>query len=233
MLAAGKGSRMKDDLPKVLHPFRGKPLLAHVLENLKKAKINDIVVVIGYQGEMVQQTIQEKVEYVWQEKQLGTGHAVLQAKKALENFTGSVLVTCGDVPLIKAETYSLLGQEISKEKVKAVVLTMKLENSSGYGRILKDQSNSFLKIVEEKDASPEEKKVTEVNTGLYIFEKDFLFKGLKEIDCQNAQQEYYLPDVLQNIRQKGFLVKTLLLDNPLEGKGINTKEDLLNLERDL
>lgn len=231
VLAGGKGVRMESDLPKVLHNINGKPLIMHVLESLKKAGIQRIITVVGYKGEMVSETISGLSESVVQKEQLGTGHAVMQAETMLSGFDGNVVVACGDVPLIKPETFLNLIQANENEKVKAAVLTMKLENPTGYGRILKDSDGSFLRIVEEKDSDSEQKKIQEVNTGTYVFNSRFLFEGLKQIDTNNAQCEYYLPDALNYIIKSGFEVKTLMLDKPVEGSGINNKSELAALEK--
>ena len=166
---------MKSELPKVLHPFLGKPLILHVFDSLKTAGINEIIVVIGYKGDMVIETMGNSVEYVWQYEQLGTGHAVMQAESVLNDYSGLILLACGDVPLIKSSTFIRLKEEAQREAIKAVVLTMFQENPTGYGRIIKDEKGNIVKIVEEKDAIQEEKKIKEVNTGTYVFDKDFLF----------------------------------------------------------
>lgn len=230
VLAGGKGVRMKSDMPKVLQPFLGKPLISHVIDNLKNAGIDNIFVVVGYRGELVIDVITGRAAHVWQHEQLGTGHAVMQAEKALEGFSGRVVIACGDVPLISPETFRSMIAESDSDRIKAVVLTMKLEHPHGYGRIVMDESGNFLKIVEEKDADLEEKKIQEVNTGTYIFDKRFLFEGLRHINTNNAQGEYYLPDALHNILSSGYTVKTMLLANPIEGSGVNTKEELQKLE---
>ncbi|MCP4131529.1 MAG: NTP transferase domain-containing protein [bacterium] len=231
VLAGGQGTRMKSDLPKVLHPLNGKPLIAHVLESLNKSGIDSATVVIGYKGQMVIDALGTKASFVWQHEQLGTGHAVMQAEDGLKDFEGRVVVACGDVPLIKPETFKSLIARSEGENVKAVVLTMEMENPTGYGRILKDANGNFARIVEEKDASPEEKTITEVNSGTYVFDKEFLFQGLKQIDTNNAQGEYYLPDALEYIINSGYTVQTEILKDPIEGSGINTKEELLSLEK--
>jgi bifunctional UDP-N-acetylglucosamine pyrophosphorylase/glucosamine-1-phosphate N-acetyltransferase len=230
VLAGGKGVRMESDLPKVLHKINSRPLIMYVLESLKKAGIERIITVVGYKGEMVSDAISGLSDSVIQKEQLGTGHAVMQAEKLLAGFDGNVVVACGDVPLIRPETFIKLIQEIKDEKVKAAVLTMKLENPAGYGRILKDSNGNFLRIVEEKDSDSEQKKIQEVNTGTYVFDCRFLFDGLKQIDTNNAQSEYYLPDALNYIIKSNFIVKTLLLENPVEGSGINNKSELSVLE---
>lgn len=230
VLAAGKGVRMKSDIPKVLHLLAGKPLVMHVLENLNEAGIGDIIAVVGYRGEMVENAIGSCAKVVWQREQLGTGHAVMQAEGALRGFEGGVVIACGDVPLMKPETFRTLVREGSEANVKAIVVTMQLDNPYGYGRIIKDDKGYIERIVEEKDASDEVKKITEVNTGTYYFDAKLLFEGLATVGTDNAQKEYYLPDVIQYIRGKGFIVKALLLEDALEGAGINSREELQRIE---
>lgn len=221
---------MESELPKVLHSLLGKPLILHVIDNLKDSGINDLIVVVGYKGEMVIKAIGDSVEYCWQKEQLGTGHAVMQTKDILKNYSGSILVACGDVPLIQSASFAQLQDESNKEGIRAVVLTMIQQNPAGYGRIVTCNDNKIERIVEEKDATPKEKKIKEVNTGTYVFDKDLLFSGLKTIKTDNAQGEYYLPDVLDYIRSKGYSIGRVLLENCLEGSGINSKEDLARLE---
>jgi bifunctional UDP-N-acetylglucosamine pyrophosphorylase / glucosamine-1-phosphate N-acetyltransferase len=230
VLAGGKGVRMKSDLPKVLHPFLGKPLIAHVLDSLQKAGVSDIYVIVGYRGDLVIDAIGNRARPVWQREQLGTGHAVMQAEELLAGFEGKVIIACGDVPLIKPETFRVMVTESEREGVRAVVLTMALENPHGYGRVVKDSAGRFLKIVEEKDADPDVKKIREVNSGTYVFDKRLLFEGLRRINTNNAQGEYYLPDALQYILASGFSVRTLLMEDPVEGSGVNTAEELRRLE---
>ena len=221
---------MKSDLPKVLQPFLGKPLIVHVLDNLQKAGVTDIYVIVGYRGELVIEAVGGRATPVWQREQLGTGHAVMQAEDALADFTGKVIIACGDVPLIRPETFQSLVAESEKENVRAVVLSMMMENPHGYGRMVKDGAGNFVRIVEEKDASPEEKKIREVNSGTYVFDKQLLFEGLRHINTNNAQGEYYLPDALLHIKASGFTVSTVLMSDPVEGSGVNTSEELRHLE---
>ena len=221
---------MNSDLPKVLHVLAGKPLVLHVIDNLKRSGVDDIVVVVGYRGEMVADAVAGSAGVVWQREQLGTGHAVMQAESALKDFSGSVLIACGDVPLLGADTFKHLLESAGSGSVKAVVVTMIQANPHGYGRIVKDSQGNLERIVEEKDASDDIKKIREVNTGTYLFDARCLFDGLKTIDTDNAQGEYYLPDALQYVRKQGFVVKTLLLDNAIEGSGINSREELHKLE---
>ena len=224
---------MNSDLPKVLHPLKGRPLILHVIGSLQEAGVTDIIVVVGYKGESVLTVLPDNVKHVWQREQLGTGHAVMQAEDVLNGFKGKVLIACGDVPLIKPDTFKRLIEESQAETIGAAVLTMDIETPTGYGRILKDNNGRFQRIVEEKDASPEERLINEVNTGTYIFEKDFLFAGLKKLNTNNAQKEYYLTDALRHVVDSGFNVKTVLLENSLEGSGVNAPDELLSLENSL
>jgi bifunctional UDP-N-acetylglucosamine pyrophosphorylase / glucosamine-1-phosphate N-acetyltransferase len=221
---------MESDLPKVLHPFLGKPLIAHVMANLQMAGVADIFVIVGYRGELVIDAVKDHAKPIWQRRQLGTGHAVMQAEEALAGFSGRIIVACGDVPLVSPESFRSLIADSENLAVRAVVLTMNLDDPSGYGRIVKDASGNFIRIVEEKDASPDEKKIHEVNSGTYIFDKQLLFEGLRGINTNNAQGEFYLPDALQHIISSGFIVRTRLLENSREGSGVNTKEELEELE---
>jgi len=221
---------MQSDLPKVLQPLLNRPLILHVLESLEKAGADDICVVVGYRGELVVEAIGGRARAVWQHEQLGTGHAVMQAEDALAGFSGKVIVACGDVPLIRPETFRAMLAAAGQNDVRAVVLTMELDNPTGYGRIMKDAAGGFRRIVEERDASADERAVREVNTGTYVFEKDLLFEGLKRINTDNAQGEYYLPDALGHILKRGFTVRTMLLEESIEGSGVNTREELRRLE---
>ena len=221
---------MKSDIPKVLHPLCGKSLIEHVVDNLNLAGVDDILVVVGYRGEEVIDRLGSRVNYAWQHEQLGTGHAVMQAEEYFKNYNGDIIVACGDVPLIKPETFKNLMALAGDDKTGAVVLTMIQDNPAGYGRIVKENKR-FVRIVEEKDATEEERKIREVNSGTYIFKDKYLFEGLKRINTKNAQGEYYLPDVLNYILSAGLNVGIEQLNDSIEGSGINTKEELVSLEQ--
>mgnify|MGYP000853821832 FL=1 len=178
VLAAGKGVRMKSDIPKVLHPLQGKPLILHVTDNLRTAGVESITVVIGYRGDEVMKVLGDSVSYVWQKEQLGTGHAVMQAEPDLQGYNGEVIIACGDVPLISPSTFKALVGEYRKPNTKASVLTMLQENPTGYGRILKDQEGHLKRIIEEKDATEAERQIKEVNPGTYVFDCSLLLQGL-------------------------------------------------------
>jgi bifunctional UDP-N-acetylglucosamine pyrophosphorylase/glucosamine-1-phosphate N-acetyltransferase len=199
------------------------------VDNLNLAGIDDILVVVGYKGDEVIDRLGRRVNYVWQYEQLGTGHAVMQAEEYFENYKGDIIVACGDVPLIKPETFKNLIT-LADEKTGAVILTMMLDNPTGYGRIVKE-NEKFVRIIEEKDANDEVRKIKEVNSGTYIFKSKYLFEGLKRINTDNAQGEYYLPDVLNYILSVDLNVEVLPLTNSIEGSGINTREELISLEQ--
>ncbi len=221
---------MKSELPKVLHPLSGKSLIEYVVDSLNSAGIDDILVVVGYKGDEVIDKLGSRTNYVWQHQQLGTGHAVMQAEDYFRDYDGDVIIACGDVPLIKPETFQALISLAEDENTGAVVLTMIQDNPTGYGRIIKENGR-FVRIVEEKDANDEQRKIKEVNSGTYIFKSRYLFEGLKRINTENAQGEYYLPDALNYIISSGLTVKTVPMKDPVEGRGINTREELLSLEQ--
>jgi bifunctional UDP-N-acetylglucosamine pyrophosphorylase/glucosamine-1-phosphate N-acetyltransferase len=221
---------MKSDLPKVLHPLCGKSLIEHVVDSLNSAGIDDILVVVGYRGDEVIQKLGSSINYVWQHEQLGTGHAVMQAENYFKDYDGNVIIACGDVPLIKPETFQALMLSAEDDVTGAAVLTMIQDNPAGYGRIVKE-NGKFVRIVEEKDASEEQRAIKEVNSGTYIFKSKYLFEGLKRINTENAQGEYYLPDALNYIVSAGLTVKTIPMKDSIEGRGINTREELVSLEQ--
>jgi bifunctional UDP-N-acetylglucosamine pyrophosphorylase/glucosamine-1-phosphate N-acetyltransferase len=230
ILAAGKGVRMQSELPKVLHTLCGKPLIQHVIDNIRLSGVEEITVVVGYKGDDVIQKIGPTVNYAWQREQLGTGHAVLQAADIFRNYNGKVLIACGDAPLVSSASFGSLIAEMNDPSVKASVLTMVKENPAGYGRMVKDTNGSLVRIVEEKDAAEEQKKIKEVNSGTYVFDASLLLEGLGMLKNDNAQKEYYLPDVLAYMIGKGSRVTTVPLRDPIEGSGINSRDELKALE---
>lgn len=231
ILAAGKGVRMKSDLPKVLHTLNGKPLIDYVLNTVLGLDLKKVAVVVGYQGEKVLDSLKGKdVEIVWQKEQLGTGHAIMQAERVFQDFEGDLLVLLGDVPLLERETIMGLVKTHQQAQAKATVLTAVLDDPKGYGRIVRDKKDDFERIVEEKDASPEERKVREINSGEMCFSAPALFSGLKEVKRENLQKEYYLTDVLGILKKRGEKVEALKVRNPWETKGINSSSELLQME---
>lgn len=226
ILAAGKGTRMKSDLPKVVHTIEGKCLVDYVIDAAMGAGAEDICLVLGYKYEIVFETISHKdVMYALQEQQLGTGHAVLCAKDFLGD-EGQTMILFGDTPLITAETLLRLKEYHVKNKNTVTVLSAMIEDPTGYGRIIRDMDGNFLKSVEHKDASEQELKSHEINSGMYIFDTKELKEALGKLQPNNAQGEYYLPDTLTIIKEKGLKVDAFALDDPEDITGVNDQEQL-------
>ncbi|SFA93866.1 bifunctional UDP-N-acetylglucosamine pyrophosphorylase / Glucosamine-1-phosphate N-acetyltransferase [Acetitomaculum ruminis DSM 5522] len=225
ILAAGKGSRMKSDLPKVVHKINDKCLAEYVIDEVKKAGVDDICLVTGYKEDIVKANINREVSYVNQPEQLGTGHAVMCAKDFLGN-EGSVLILCGDTPLIRAESLKNLMDFHIKNNNMATVLSAKADDPTGYGRIVRNEKGEFLKNVEHKDASIEERKICEINSGMYVFDCQALSNALSHLKNDNAQNEYYLPDAVYIIKNMGQKVDAMMIEDMTEIAGVNTKEQL-------
>jgi len=227
ILAAGKGTRMDSDIPKVLHLIDNKPMITKVLQSAYKINANPIITIIGYKAELVKETLKdESTEFILQKEQNGTAHAVIQCISRLKKFKGNLLVLSGDVPFISADTLNLLIQTHIESNAKATVLTCKLDNPYGYGRIIKNKDNSLKKIVEHKDADEFELKEHEINTGIYIFDSAKLFEILPKINNDNNQKEYYLIDVLNILLDNKYSVFTNETLNINEIIGINTINQL-------
>ena len=231
ILAAGKGTRMKSKLPKVLHRAAGKSMLQHVIDAAYAAGARRNIVVTGFGGDVVRSAIGDSVEYVEQCEQLGTGHAVLQAKDLLAGEHGTIMVLCGDTPLLTAELLARFHEEHVNAGAKATVLTAIMPNAKGYGRIIRRDSGEVLKIVEHKDATPEEREIHEVNAGIYCFDAEALFSALTKVTNDNAQGEYYLPDVLSILRDAGEKIWAVVADNYESTLGINSRSQLAVAER--
>ncbi|MDH4162441.1 MAG: bifunctional UDP-N-acetylglucosamine diphosphorylase/glucosamine-1-phosphate N-acetyltransferase GlmU, partial [Nitrospirota bacterium] len=231
ILAAGLGTRMRSSLPKVLHDLAGKPMIRHVLDTVSGIQPETIATVLGYQADEIRRSIEDyQPEIVIQEQQLGTGHAVRQAAKVIERATGPILVLCGDTPLLKKETLAAVIEKHRTARSAVTLLTAKVGDPTGYGRIVRGKSG-VMKIVEEKDASSAQKKIREVNTGIYCFDKTFLLSALHSIDNKNAQGEYYLPDVIGLARKKRRVVTAVVCQDADEVMGINSRFDLCRAER--
>jgi bifunctional UDP-N-acetylglucosamine pyrophosphorylase/glucosamine-1-phosphate N-acetyltransferase len=227
VLAAGKGTRMKSSRPKVLHPLAGIPVIHHVLRIASALTPASIVVVTGHEAGLVEAEIDgfPSVSCVRQVPQLGTGHAVLQAEPVLENRHGTLLLLSGDVPLLRHETAWSLVRHHAEAGAAATLLTAELAEPTGYGRVIR-KDGRIVRIVEERDASPEERAVREINTGVYAFDLGLLFGALREIAAGNSQGEYYLPDIVSVYRRRGLGVETLTVADPDEVRGINTQAEL-------
>ena len=230
VLAAGAGTRMKSDKPKVAHEVLGKPLVNWVLDAAEEAGIERLVTVVGHKREQVIPLVEDRAEIVVQEEQRGTAHAVLSCSDALADFEGSLLVLSGDCPLITSETMKALIDMRESNDAAVVVLTMEMPDPTGYGRIIREADGSVARIVEQKDASSEEAAVTECNSGFYCFDAKALFEALGQVGSDNAQGEFYLTDVLEISRNAGRAVLALLAKDPNECLGINTREQLAAVE---
>ncbi len=231
ILAAGKGVRMKSDLPKVLHGLAGKPLLSYVLDTVQSLGLKRVAVVVGYQGEkVIDLTKGRNVEIVWQKEQLGTGHAVMQTEPLFSDFKGDLLVLYGDVPLIRAQTIIDLVEIHQAKNAKATVLTAVLEDPKRYGRIIRKKDGTLDRIVEDKDANAEEKKIKEINSGEICFSAPDLFCALKKVKRDNLQKEYYLTDVMKILKKEGEKVEAVQVKNRWETEGINSTLELKQME---
>ncbi len=226
ILAAGRGTRMKSKLYKVLHPVLGKPMINHLIDHIKETEIKRKIIVIAKNSDQVKEAVKENVEFVVQEEQLGTGHAVMMVEPLLKDEEGITLVICGDTPLISSDTINRLINFHSENHADITVLSTMLEDPTNYGRIIRDNNNSVLKIVEHKDANEEEKQVREINTATYCFDNKKLFKSLKKIRNQNSQNEFYLTDIIEIIKNEDGKVYAYITDNNDEVMGINDKISL-------
>lgn len=231
ILAAGKGTRMKSKLPKVLHKAAGKPMLQHVLDAAKSAGAKRNIVVVGFGGEQVEAAMQGQAEFVVQAEQLGTGHAVRQTEPLLQDEKGTVVVLCGDTPLVTADLITKLYEGHKAAGAKATVLTAIMPDATGYGRIIRTPEGDVARIVEQKDANAEELAVKEVNSGIYCFECQDLFAALTKVGCDNAQGEYYLPDVLSILREQGEKIWAVAADDYESTLGINSRLQLSGAEK--
>jgi len=231
ILAAGKGTRMKSDLPKVLHKINDRPMVQYVIDLADELNSQKTILIIGHEREMVKQACAGlNVEFAVQEPQLGTGHAVQMTEKQLANHTGDVLVLSGDVPMLTFSTVNELVKVHQQNKATATLLTSDLSDPTGYGRVMRDADDAVYKIVEHKDASEQERSIKEINVGIYIFSSADLFRALKMVKNDNVQGEYYLPDVISifiSENKKIFAVKT---DNFDETRGINNIDQLKQAE---
>ena len=227
ILAAGKGTRMKSALPKVLHRLSGRPLIDHVLRAAETLTPATLTLVVGHQGDAVREELatDPRLRFVLQEPQLGTAHAVLQTEPLLAGARGTMLLLSGDVPLLSPATLSRLVTAHEQAGAAATILTAVVDRPYGYGRIVRSKG-AITRIVEERDASASERAIREINSGVYAFDLEPLFPALQAVAAQNAQGEYYLPDLVAIYRRRGRPVATVSVDNPDEIRGINSRTEL-------
>ncbi|MET3700060.1 UDP-N-acetylglucosamine pyrophosphorylase /glucosamine-1-phosphate N-acetyltransferase [Bacillus oleivorans] len=230
ILAAGKGTRMKSKVYKVLHPVCGKAMVQHVIDEVSKLQVQSIYTIIGYGAEEVKAQVGDVTNYILQEEQLGTGHAVMQAQGELAGKQGTTIVLCGDTPLLTSETLQALMKQHEEENAAVTVLTAKADDPAGYGRVLRNQDGSVKKIVEHKDATEDERTVQEINTGTYCFDNALLFHALSQVSNDNAQGEYYLPDCIEILKQEGHKVSAYQTEDFNETMGVNDRVALSQAE---
>ena len=232
IMAAGKGTRMKSDLAKVLHPVQGRSMIHHVIAQARSLNPGKIICIIGHQRDKVREELaDEGVEFVVQDPQNGTGHAVQQTAGLLSDFIGDVLVLSGDVPLLTPETLQSLARKHREQNADITVLTALFDDPFGYGRMIRNGDGVVIRIVEQKDAMPEELEVREINSGIYLFDAGVLFDRLHQLRPENAQGEYYLTDVVKMAADDGLRVLTHIANDPAEIQGINTLEQLAEADR--
>ena len=231
IMAAGKGTRMNSNRSKLVHKIYGKELVKRVVELAQKIGSDEIVTVVGHLREQVQEVLGDSVKYAYQDELLGTGHAVMQASKYLEGKKGKVVILYGDVPIIRPETLKGLINKSIKNKEYATLLTAKYENPTGYGRIIRDEGGNIKAIVEEKDADPLQKKIKEINSGIYCFDIEELLKALKKVNNNNSQGEYYLTDVIKIMNDDGLKTGAVIVEDNTEILGVNDRSQLELLTR--
>lgn len=230
ILAAGKGTRMKSKYPKVVHKVCGKEMVNHVIDISKKAGVGEVVVILGHESDVVEKVLPDNTKIAMQTEQLGTGHAVMMAKDNIED-EDTIVVLCGDTPLIQEDTLKRLFDYHKENNYFATVLTTELDNPTGYGRIIRDESGDLLKIVEQKDATEEEKSTKEINSGIYCFNGKELRESLGNLSNNNAQGEYYLTDVMEILRKQGLKVGAYKGSTIEELMGVNSRIELSQAEK--
>ncbi|MGZ8709096.1 MAG: bifunctional UDP-N-acetylglucosamine diphosphorylase/glucosamine-1-phosphate N-acetyltransferase GlmU [Thermoanaerobaculia bacterium] len=232
ILAAGLGTRMKSGTIKILHRAAGRPIIDYVLDLAADLSPNPPVMIVGYQREAVRKSVGSRARFAVQEEQKGTGHAVLQASEQVDP-SRRVMILSGDVPLTRIETLRRLLDEHERAGNALTLLTMKPSDPALYGRIVRDENDAVVRIVEAKDASDEEMRIDEVNAGIYVFNGEHLFENLRNLKPENAQKEYYLTDLLQVIRDAGHRVGAVVADDPTEALGVNSRAELAQVENEI
>ncbi len=235
VLAAGKGTRMKSELPKVLCEAAGRPLVSYVIDSLRKAGVGKIVSVVGYRADLVKETLgtDPDMEFALQEEQLGTGHAVMMCREAIANHNGAVVVVAGDSPMLQSDSIAALLKDFASTSPACILGTLIHDNPTGLGRIVRDADNNFTGIVEEKDASDEQKAITEVNMSTYVFDCQKMLGALDRLTDNNRQKEYYITDVPGILLSDKEDVRALPVLKPIEALSVNTVEHLKAVEEAL
>jgi len=225
ILAAGKGTRMKSNIPKVLHGLLGRPIISYVLDAVIESGINYTIIIAGHGSRLLAETVRQTKVLV-QKELSGSASAVMTAKRFLKSYTGDILVSCGDAPLIKSGTIKALTEKHKSEKASLTILTAELQNPAGYGRIVRNDNKRIVKILEEGEAGVFEKAISEVNAGTYCFKAKDLFDALAEVKPDNKKKEFFLTDTVAILHKKGKKIESVTINGPDEMIGINTKRDL-------
>lgn len=231
IMAAGKGKRMKSNLPKVLHNLAGKPILNYVLETVNQLEVKRKILIVGYKSNKIRELIGDKIESVEQKEQLGTAHAVLITKKLLSGFKGDVLILSGDVPFLTIKTLKKLLKYHQDNNFCCTLLSAVLKKPKGYGRIIRDKKGEIKGIIEEADLSADRKKINEINSGIYCFNKEKLFQVLEKITTDNKQGEYYLTDTVKILLNEGLTIGNIIIKDYSEILGINNRSDLADASK--
>lgn len=235
VLAAGKGTRMESPLPKVLVPVAGRPMIRYVLDALEAAAVRYLVIVVGYRADLVRSELDDmpNLEFVEQTEQLGTGHAVMMCRTQLADHQGPVLVVAGDSPMLQASSVRTLVENFCRSRCACVLGTVDKENPAGYGRVLRDEMGQFVGIVEEKDATDEQRRIREINVSTYVFDSQQLLAALDQLTDQNAQREYYITDCPAIMLANGLRVGAEKVLQPCEALSINNLEELSLVEQEM
>ncbi|AWX55556.1 bifunctional UDP-N-acetylglucosamine diphosphorylase/glucosamine-1-phosphate N-acetyltransferase GlmU [Brevibacillus brevis] len=231
VLAAGKGTRMRSTRCKVLHEVCGKPMIQHIVDRLHGLGIHEIILIVGHGAEQVKKQFGASVRYAYQSEQLGTAHAVMMAADLLQDKQGTTLVLSGDTPLVREKTLEQLLEQHETQHAAATVLTARVDDPTGYGRLIRDANGLVERIVEHKDATAEERLVCEINTGMYGFDNQKLFQAISRVKNNNAQKEYYLPDVMTILSEQNEPIAAFMTDDAEEGGGVNDRIQLACAER--
>jgi len=234
ILAAGQGTRMKSDKPKVIHELAGIPMINRVINTAMKLNSDPVVAVVGYKKDAIISTVpaNDKIKFVEQKEQNGTGHAVMVCAEEFSNFDGTVFILCGDVPLLRYQTLQKILKHHLDNKAACTVLTAFMDDALKYGRIVRNNDGNVQRIVEFKDATDKVKEILEINTGIYCYDAKSLFSALNNVNNSNNQNEYYLTDTLEILNNMDKLVTSVVLDDMIEASGINSQEQLADLEKE-
>ena len=233
VLAAGKGTRMKSELPKVLVPVAGRPMLRYVIDALRAAGVERIVVVVGYRADLVRAELADLpgIEFADQTEQLGTGHAVMMCREQLASHDGPVVVVAGDSPMLQADSVATLLAEARSRRTACLLGTVRRDDPTGYGRIVRNAAGDFTGIVEEKDATPQQRAIIEINVSTYVFDAKELLAALDQLRADNSQREYYITDCPAILLAAGKQVAALNVLKPREALSINSPEELAQVEK--